>query len=89
LTTSLANEKIYTADTGEPPALRAAIQADLADPNLSVFAAQALSARSWHESDSTKFDGIMNSAIQDVLNGSSDSTDALTEAQSEMNGTGN
>jgi ABC-type glycerol-3-phosphate transport system substrate-binding protein len=87
LTTSLANEKIYTADTGEPPALRAAIQADLTDPNLSVFAAQALTARSWYEVDSTKFDGIMNTAIQNVLSGSSDSTDALTEAQSEMNAT--
>jgi ABC-type glycerol-3-phosphate transport system substrate-binding protein len=89
LTTSLANEKIYTADTGEPPALRTAIQADLTDPNLSVFAAQALTARSWHENNSVKFDGIMNTAIQDVLNGSSDSTNALTEAQSQMNGAGN
>lgn len=89
LTTSPANENIYIADTGEPPALRTAIQAHLTDPNFSVFAAQALTARSWHENDSAKFDGIMNTAIKDVLNGSSDSTDALTEAQSEMNTTGN
>lgn len=89
LTTSPANENIYTADTGEPPALRTAIQADLTNPNLAVFAAQALTARSWPESNSESFDGIMNTAIQNVLNGSANSTDALTEAQSEMNSTGN
>jgi multiple sugar transport system substrate-binding protein len=89
LTTSLANENIYTADTGEPPALRAAIQADLTDPNLAVFAEQALTARSWHESNSESFDNTMNTAIQDVLNGSADSTDALTEAQSQMNSADN
>ncbi len=85
LTTSLANENIYTTDTGLPPALRTAIQADLTDPNLAVFANQALTARSWHETNSESYDGIMNKAIQNVLNGSSGSTAALTEAQSEMN----
>lgn len=85
LTTSLANANIYTKDTGLPPALRTAIHADLTDPNLAVFAAQALTARSWYETNSESYDHIMNAAIQNVLNGSSDSTAALTQAQSEMN----
>ncbi len=86
LTTSLADEKIYTKDTGTAPALRAAIQNDLTDPAMSVFAAQALTARSWYEGNSEKIDGIMNTAIQTVLNGSANSTVALSEAESQLNG---
>jgi len=85
LTTSLADEKIYTADTGTPPALRSAVQADLTDPTMSVFASQVLTARSWYEKNSEIMDGIMNTAIKNVLNGSSDSTAALTEAQAAAN----
>jgi len=85
LTTSAANEKIYTTDTGTPPALRSSIQADLTDPTMSVFASQALTARSWYEKNSERMDGIMNSAIGNVLNGSANSTAALTEAQAAAN----
>jgi ABC-type glycerol-3-phosphate transport system substrate-binding protein len=89
LTTSLTNENIYTKDTGTPPALRSGIQADLNSPTLAVFAAQALTARSWYESNSTQIDTIMNGAITNVLNGSSDSTTALAQAQTAMNSIGN
>ena len=85
LTTSVADENIYTKETGAPPALRSAIAADEANPTLSVFASQALTARSWHESNSTQIDGIMNTAIENVLNGAADSTTALTQAQTAMN----
>lgn len=89
LTTSAASENIYTKDTGAPPALRSAIAADQTDPTLSVFATQALTARSWHEANSTQVDSIMNTAILNVLNGVADSATALTQAQKEMNGGGN
>ncbi len=89
LTTSATNDALYTKDTGAPPALRSAIAADLTDPSLAVFAAQALTARSWSESNSEEIDTIMDTAIKDVLNGSADSTDALTQAQSAMNAIGN
>ncbi len=88
LTTSVADENIYTKDTGAAPALRSAIAADETDPALSVFATQALTARSWHESNSEQIDGIMNTAIQNVLNGAADSTTALTQAQTAMNAIG-
>jgi ABC-type glycerol-3-phosphate transport system substrate-binding protein len=52
---------------------------------MSVFASQVLTARSWYEKNSETMDGIMNTAIQNVLNGSSDSTAALTEAQAAAN----
>lgn len=85
LTTSAADENIYTKDTGAPPALRSVIAADLSDPALAVFASQALTATSWYESNSEQIDGIMNTAIQNVLNGAADSTTALTEAQMSIN----
>jgi ABC-type glycerol-3-phosphate transport system substrate-binding protein len=86
LTTSPANEKIYTTDMASPPALRSEIAADATDPVMSVFATQALSARSWPEANSATVDGAINAAIVQVLGGSANSTDALNEAQSTING---
>lgn len=73
--------KTYQGTTGEPPALRADITADANDPNLSVFAAQALTAKSWHEGDSTQAEAALNTAIENVLSGAEDSAKALKEAQ--------
>lgn len=87
LTTTQAVEKMYVTQTGEPPAQRTEIQADLADPNLSIFAAQALTAKSWHEIDDQKISSIFNAAIQSVLIGSLDSGRALTQAQGQVNAT--
>lgn len=89
LTTSVADENIYTKDTGAPPALRSLIAANETNPALSVFATQALTAKSWYEPDSEQIDGIMNTAIVNVLNGAADSATALTQAQNVMNSTGN
>jgi len=85
LTTSPTDENIYLKDAGTPPALRSVIAADLTDPTMSVFATQALTAKSWHEDNSQQFDSIMNTAIQNVLNGAADSTTALSQAQTAMN----
>jgi multiple sugar transport system substrate-binding protein len=85
LTTSAADENIYTKDTGAPPALRSVIATDLGDPTISVFASQELTAKSWHESNSEQIDSLMNTAIQNVLNGAADSTTALKQAQDAVN----
>jgi multiple sugar transport system substrate-binding protein len=77
-------EKIYTDATGEPPALRSAIATDENDPNLSVFAAQALTACSWYEIDDSAIDGIFNTAIQNALNGSATTLQSLEQAQSSV-----
>jgi multiple sugar transport system substrate-binding protein len=89
LTMSAADENIYTKDTGAPPALRSVIAADLGDPTLAVFASQALTAKSWHESNSEQIDSLTNAAIQNVLNGAADSTTALAQAQTAINAIGN
>ncbi|MDR3582087.1 MAG: extracellular solute-binding protein [Candidatus Pacebacteria bacterium] len=86
LTTSPADEKIYTTDTASPPALRSEIANAATEPVMSVFAAQALTARSWTEANSTVVDSALNKAIRDVLAGSANSTDALNEAQATING---
>jgi len=83
--TAYANgEKIYTDATGDPPALRSAITTAENDPNLSVFASQALTARSWYEIDDSAIDGILNTAIQNALNGSAAAAQALEQAQSSV-----
>ncbi|MGD1003726.1 MAG: extracellular solute-binding protein [Minisyncoccia bacterium] len=89
LTSSAADENIYTKDTGAPPALRSVIAADLGDPTVAVFASQALTAKSWHESNSEQIDSFMNTAIQNVLNGAADSATALRQAQDAINAIGN
>ena len=81
LTTNEGFEKMYVSATGNPPALRTEIQADMNDQNLSVFASQALTAKSWHEANDAQIDAIFNSAIQSVLNGNEDSTKALQQAE--------
>ena len=89
LTTSAADENIYLKDAGTPPALRSVISSDFTIPTMSIFASQALTAKSWHEAQSETFDGIMNTAIQNVLSGAADPSTALNQAQSAMNGAGN
>ncbi len=85
LTTTEAIEKMYVSATGAPPALRTEIQADMNDPALSVFASQALTARSWFEADSTQINSIMNTAITKVQTGAETSDRALNEAQAAVN----
>ena len=84
LTTTANGENIYTDATGDPPALRSAIAADMNNPDLSIFAAQALTARSWYEVDDSAIDGIFNTAIQSALNGSASTAQALEQAQSSV-----
>ena len=80
-TTNSAGEQVYTEGTSEPPALRSYIAANLSDPNYGIFASQALTAKSWYEADPAQIDADINTAIQNVLNGSMNSTQALGIAQ--------
>ncbi len=84
LTTSGANESIYAEQIGGFPALRSLIGAGLTDPASLVYANQVLTARSWYEADDAKISDIISAAIQSVLNGSSDSSRALLQAQASV-----
>jgi ABC-type glycerol-3-phosphate transport system substrate-binding protein len=81
LTTTDAVTKVYLDGTGAPPAMRTGIQADLNNANLSVFASQALTAKSWYEADDAKINDILSAAIGNVLHGAEDSSRALREAE--------
>lgn len=71
----------YQTAVGAPSALRTDIAADATNPDLAVFAAQALTARSWYEADSAQAEAALNQAITSVLTNAADSTQALTQAQ--------
>jgi multiple sugar transport system substrate-binding protein len=78
-----AGENLYLKDTGAPAAQRASIkvqETQVADPALAVFAAQALSARSWYEGDDTQIDSIFDTMLHNILNGSQDVQAALRTA---------
>ena len=73
--------KPYLASTGGLSALRADIAAAQTDPNLGVFAGEALTAKSWYEPNDVTVDGLFNAAINNVLNNAEDPGRALLEAQ--------
>jgi ABC-type glycerol-3-phosphate transport system substrate-binding protein len=84
LTTSANGESIYTGATGAPPALLSEIETDENNPNLSVFARQALTAQSWYEIDSAAVDTMLNDAIQNAENGTASSYQSLQQAQAAL-----
>lgn len=84
LTTSPNNEKIYLEAADMPPALLSMIQEKLNDPNMSVFARQALTARSWYQVDDLKIRDIFDQAIKNVLIGRASSRDALSQSQDQI-----
>ncbi len=84
LTTKADNAKNYFTSTGKPPALRSLVSQTLNDPDLSVFAKQALTARAWGEVDYTKTSGILSDAIEAVLSGRTSSRNALQEAEDKV-----
>ena len=76
--------RVYLDGAGRPPALRSLINDYLANPDYSVFAKQALTARSWYEVDGAKIRNIMSSAVKSVLTGLADSETALGQAQGQI-----
>ncbi len=84
LTTTPGNGTIYQEASGKPPALRTDIAADLTDPNLAVFASQALTSKSWHEPDDAKVQAAFDAAIRSAASGATDPATALGIAQSSI-----
>lgn len=81
LTTKLPNAQSYLEVTGVPPALRSLISEKLNDPNLSVFAAQSLTARSWPQVNPEAVGQIFSQMIEKVNAGTLDARAALEEAE--------
>lgn len=85
LTTDPQNSLIYLQTTKRPPALKILINQYLDDPDLNVFAKQALTATSWYQPDSDQTSQIFSSAIESVLSGQLTSQRALEKAASQIN----
>lgn len=70
--------------TGMPPARKDSVETFSRDPNLGVFADQALTAASWPRVDIVAADGIFNRMIDDVVTGAAKPQDALSRAQDRL-----
>ena len=76
----------YLTAANLPPANRVLINQYLNDPNLSPFARQALSSASIYELNPDLFSQSLSHAIEMVLNGKSNSSNALYQAEASING---
>lgn len=80
IATQFSSEKIKVV-----PALLSLINDALTDIDLSVFAKQALTARSWAQVDAPGIRTIFSGTINSVLTGALKPEDALKDAQVEIN----
>jgi len=88
IASAAANPKIsevYLKANGKPPALRSLIDKYKNDPNLGVFAKQALTAKSWSQSDNNSIKQILSDMIESVVSGKLSSDKAMGQAISRIN----
>lgn len=83
-TTNQNVSRQYLSAAKHPPALRSLINEKLNDPELGVFARQALSARSWAQVDPVVVDRIFSGMIEDVVYGRLGLTPAIQQAEAEV-----
>lgn len=83
-TTNVKNARAYMEFTGRPPALRVLVNERLNDPELGVFARQALTARSWYQADDVEITEIFSRAITRVLTGQANVLTALKESEAQV-----
>jgi len=74
----------YLQDAHRPSSRRDLISIQKNDPNLGIFAAQALSAKSWYQIDNTVIENIFADMIESVVGGSLQYGDALKKAADQI-----
>ncbi|MGC9602860.1 MAG: extracellular solute-binding protein [Minisyncoccia bacterium] len=85
MTTNDATANTYAQKTQKPPALNSLIYQYQNDPNLGVFARQALTARSWVELDRGFIDNAVSAMIDSVAGGEVSPRSALQQTQDQIN----
>ncbi|MDP2648255.1 MAG: extracellular solute-binding protein [Candidatus Yanofskybacteria bacterium] len=75
----------YLNQTNRPAARRDIINLQRNDPDIGVFAVQALSAVSWHQVDNVRIEQIFADMIDDVNLGRATIRDALESAETKVN----
>lgn len=86
LTTNQQISSAYLKDSNSPPALRTLINQNLSDPNIGVFAKQALTVKSIYQQNKETFAQSFSYMIESVLTGRLSSGDAMRKAAIEING---
>jgi len=81
LTTDEAAAENYLTISKRPPALRTLIQKYADDPNIGVFAKQALTAKSWLKPDPEKVKLIFSQMIQSVVSKQLEIYEAVSQAE--------
>jgi len=84
LATNEAVAENYLTVSKRPPALRSLIQKYADDPNIGVFAKQALTAKSWLKPDPEKVKAIFSQMVQAVVSKQLDVYEALSQAEREV-----
>lgn len=84
LTVNDAAAERYLTASQNPPALRSLIQKYINHPEFSVFAKQALSARSWPQIEKEQIKDIFSRMISATINNELDTSTALSQAQNEV-----
>ena len=74
----------YVNASDRPSARRDLIEQQKTDPDLGVFAIQALSARSWYQIDNSAIETIFAEMIDNVNFGRMSARDALDAAESKV-----
>jgi ABC-type glycerol-3-phosphate transport system substrate-binding protein len=74
----------YLSTTGRPAARKDIIKQQLEDPFMGIFAAQALTAKTWTQTDSAAIDGIFNQMIDSVALGEQEDEEALNTAAQQV-----
>lgn len=75
----------YLNTAKRPAAVRLYIDQQKNDPELGVFAEQALTARSWYQADPIAIENIFNNMIQSVVMGRATVEAAVRQAAKEVN----
>lgn len=79
-----ANARAYLTVTKRPPALRSLISEYRSDPSLGVFAAQALTAKSWAQINADSIHSIFSQAIDSVVSSAVLPETAIRAAQDQI-----
>ena len=82
--TDKASAENYIIETGHAPALRFSINNYLNNPDIGVFAGQALTARSWPQADDDQVDIIFNDMIRNVISDGVTVETAISSARSAL-----
>ena len=83
-TTNEEAAKTYADATQKSPALKSLIAKNINDPTMSVFAKQALIARSWQQVDNNEVERSFSEMIQAVLSRRLSPEDALRKSEDEI-----